>query len=186
MNLQEAAVAAAANVVAIGKQIQDLQEQAKKARAEAVQPFLDALAASGEVSIIVIRGYTPSFNDGEPCEHSADYWVNVKQIVDEELHDYGDYGFELPEELVDGIEEERVWNRDKRDYDEFPEVAAANEALAKAHGYVWAPPSQDVMKAIEQLLFEMAEEENGTNYYVTYLLEDGKFVVKTGEYDCGY
>lgn len=43
----------------------------------------------------VFRGQTPSFNDGEPCTHSSDYFVaDLKPHwrTDEEYFDYEDYG----------------------------------------------------------------------------------------------
>lgn len=174
-----------AGILSINENIARLQEEAKAARKAAIEPFLSALAESGEVSLIVVRGSTPSFNDGEPCEHSADMFVNIKAATEEELHD-NDLGFELPEELVDGLKRERTWNREKRDYDVDATALAANIAICKEYGHVYGEPSAEVMKALRAVIFDVAEEENVTNYFVTYVLKDGKFEVTTGEYDCGY
>jgi len=174
-----------ASIAAVNENIKRLNEEAKAARQKALEPFLEALAASGQVSIIVVRGYTPGFNDGEPCEHSADVFVNVKSIWSEELYDSG-VDAELPEDLVEGLQYEQSYDREAREYVTDEKILAANEALCKEHGHVYLEPSKDIMDAISTLIFETAEEENGTDYYVTYLLKDGKFEVFRGEYDCGY
>lgn len=174
-----------AGIIGINENIARLQEEAKTARKAAIEPFLAALAASGEVSLIVVRGSTPGFNDGEPCEHSADMFVNIKSAKEEEL-DEGDLGFELPEELAEGIKQEQTWNRETRSHVVDATALADNIALCREHGHVYAEPSADIMKALTAVIFDTAEEENDTNYFVTYVLKDGKFEVNTGEYDCGY
>jgi hypothetical protein len=184
--ITEIATASMSEVSRIGAEIVALQEEAKRKRQEAMKPFLEALAASGAVSIIVIKGYTPGFNDGEPCEHSADFYVNVEQIMDNDLHEDGDLGFELPEEILDGIQTDDAWNSTTRTYEEIPEAAEHNRALCRAHGHVYSPPGEEVMKAISALIFETAEEDYNTDYYITYVLKDGKFEVTNGDYDCGY
>lgn len=168
----------------INENIARLKEEAKAARQKAIQPFLVALAASGQVSLIVVRGHTPGFNDGEPCEHSADVFVNVKSIIAEDVHDSG-VDVDLPDELVEGLGEERTWSRE-HGYVTNAGILEANEALCREHGHVYAEPSPELMTAINTLIFTTAEEENRTNYYVTYQLKDGNFEVSTGEYDCGY
>lgn len=170
---------------AIDANIVRLRDEAKAARQNAIQPFLEALAASGEVSLIVVYGYTPGFNDGEPCEHSADHFVNVEQCFREEMFDRG-VGLGDLEELGAGLKHERQWNGAKRGYDINLNALQENLDLCKAHGHVWAEPSTEIMTAIRDVIFETAEEENGTDYYVAYILKDGKFEVKSGEYECGY
>ena len=174
-----------ADILAINTEVEALLASAKTKRQAAVQPFLDALAASGEVSIIAIRGYTPGFNDGEPCTHSAEFYVNVKAIIgDEVLESLGD-GLELGDWTED-IEAEEGWDTGykKRVFDQAK--LDANIQLCKDHGHVYLEPSRDVMSAIDTLLFTNAEEEFGTDYYVVYILKDGKFERTDGEYSAGY
>lgn len=156
-------------IAVINERITKLAEEAKAARLAALEPFLDVLAASGEVSLIVIYGYTPGFNDGEPCTHSADFLVNVRDVFGEDWHDRRDIG--LPEELIEGLD----WGNETR-----------NAELAKEHGHVYAKPSQEIIDAISSVVFDTVEEENGTDYYVAYVLKDGKFEKFEGHYDCGY
>ena len=55
-------------------------------RRELTNPFLIALAASNQVTLITIRGWTPAFNDGEPCVHVQDVLVNVRQHLEDECN----------------------------------------------------------------------------------------------------
>lgn len=151
----------------INENIAKLQEEAKAARAAAVEPFLDALAASGEVSLIVIWGYTPGFNDGEPCEHSSDYVINVDDAMSEDIFDR-DMGLE---ELGEKLQ------------DDDGDITAES---CRAAGHVFGRASDTIRKAIKDVIFDTVEEEEGTDYYVAYVLEDGKFVKREGEYTCGY
>lgn len=185
--LSDAAAAALAEVKIIGNEIAALQAKAKQRRLDAMQPFLDSLAASGAVSLIVIRGHTPGFNDGEPCEHSADFWVNGQQIGGDEVLSYGLDGFDTePFEFLEELESTHTWNNVERKSEEVPGAVERNVKLCADHGHVYLPPSADILKAIEELIFNTVEEDSGTDYYVIYVLKDGKFEVFKGDYDCGY
>lgn len=170
MTLNAATETSLANIRNIGLDIARLTQEAKEARKAAIEPFLDALAASGEVSLIVIYGYTPGFNDGEPCTHSGDYLVNILDLQESCDLDNDKFNLELPEELVEGLMNNR----------------GDDAALCAKHGHVHKHPSADIMDAIANVVFETAEEEHGTNYYVAYVLKDGKFLMNSGEYDCDY
>lgn len=168
-----------AGILAINKNIEDLVQEAKKKRQDALEPFLEALAASGQVSVIYVRGYTPGFNDGEPCEHSADCWVNLEQLHGDYLLDDGgeEFGLNLDFDSLD---------EDFQSEQTIPGAKEANIALATKLGHIWTPPSAEILNAIETLIFQTVEEEEDTDYWVSYILEDGKFVRRSGDYDCGY
>lgn len=185
-NLSHAVQSTVAEIASINETIAKLQADAKVARKEAIKPFLEALALSGEVSLIVVRGSTPGFNDGEPCEHSADIFVNVKSAKENDLLDGDKYGFEFPEDVKNALVAE--YSYEKPSYKRVVNEGALgkNIELCRSAGHVYEEPSADVMQAIQSVIFDTAEEENGTNYYVSYILNDGKFEVHTGEYDCGY
>lgn len=169
------------NLKTIGNEVVELQRKAKEARKAALEPFLEALAKSGEVSIITVRGYTPSFNDGEPCEHSADFWVNLEQHYGDEIDMTGDV-----EEIWDEFQHTYNWNNQTRQRDYIPEAIEHNRKLCAEHGHVYLPPSDEIIQAIKAVIFDSIEEDNGTNYYVSFVLKDGKFVREEGEYDPGY
>lgn len=169
------------NLRTIGAQVADLQRQAKEARKAALEPFLAELAKSGQVSIITIRGYTPGFNDGEPCEHGADFWVNIEQHWGDEVDMTSDLE-DVFYELVDY----KNWNRETRQYDVSEKGLRINNEICERHGHVFDTPSAEIIKAIEAVIYDSIEEDYGTNYYVTFILKDGKFVREEGDYDCGY
>jgi len=175
MNIQETLN----NLAAIGNQVLELQRQAKEARKTALEPFLEALAASGAVSIITVRGYTPGFNDGEPCTHSSDFWVNVQNHSAEDVDMTGDL-----EEIE--LEDYQTYDREQRRYRDLPGAIERNTAACAALGHVYLLPSDGVMAAIRAVIYDSIEEDNDTNYYVSFVLKDGKFVRSEGEYDCGY
>lgn len=161
------------NLKAISDEVAELQRKAKEARKAALEPFLDELAKSGTVSIITIRGYTPSFNDGEPCEHSASFWVNIKQHAKDEIDQNGEL------EDVFGALQGSSWRPTEKD-------KAANRAICAEHGHVYDEPSKEIIDAIAAVIFDSIEEDYSTNYYVTFTLKDGKFVREEGDYDCDY
>jgi hypothetical protein len=163
------------NLKTIGNQVIELQRQAKEARKAALEPFLEALAASGAVSIITVRGYTPGFNDGEPCEHSSDFWVNVKQHWHDEIDMTGEF-----KELFDDLQG-ISWK-----YEHSEEEDAANRQICADQGHVYDQPSDEIKQAIRVVIYDSIEEDYGTDYYVTFILKDGKFERHEGGYDCGY
>ncbi|POO54365.1 hypothetical protein CPJ18_02385 [Agrobacterium rosae] len=183
--INEAVTSSVSAIREINENIARLKEEAKAARSAAIDPFLNVIAESGEVSLIVVRGSTPGFNDGEPCEHSADLFVNVKRAKEDELYD-GYLGFELPSELIDGLKDEVSYEKPSYRRVINEGALAHNEALCREHGHVYAEPSAEIMSAITDVIFDTVEEENGTNYYVSFVLIEGKFVKFSGEYDCGY
>lgn len=167
------------NLKQIGNEVQELQRKAKEARKAALEPFLEALAASGEVSIITVRGSTPAFNDGEPCEHSADFWVNVQQHIENDV--------DMTSDLEDiEVEDYQTWDREQRQYRDIPGAIERNTAACAEHGHIYDKPSDEIMQAISAVIFDSIEEDFGTDYYVTFILKDGKFVRDEGDYDCGY
>lgn len=165
----------------IGAEVQELQRKAKEARKAALEPFLDQLAASGLVSIITIRGYTPGFNDGEPCEHSASWWVNIKQHASEEIDVTDDL-----EELFEELQDTYNWNNTTRQREYIPEAIEHNRVVCAQHGHIYDEPPKEILEAITTVIFDSIEEDYGTDYYVVFTLKDGKFVRDEGDYDCGY
>ncbi|MEZ2132519.1 MULTISPECIES: hypothetical protein [unclassified Sinorhizobium] len=169
----------------INDNIERLRKEAKAARAAAIEPFLESLAATGEVSLIVVYGYTPGFNDGEPCVHSSSWHVNIEGAQDDDLFDL-DLDLDLPEEITKGLKPDRSWDSAKSDYVTNVNARAENIALCRKHGHMFLKPSDTIMKAISDVIYDTIEEEKGTNYYVTYTLKDGKFEKSEGYYYCGY
>jgi len=177
MNVAETLI----NLRTIGAEVAELQRKAKEARKAALEPFLAELAKSGEVSIITVRGYTPSFNDGEPCEHGSDFWVNIGQHWGDEVDMTSDL-----EEIFEGLQKTYVYERPSYTRIDIPEAIEANRKLCAVHGHVFDTPSDEIMQAISAVIYDSIEEDFGTNYYVTFILKDGMFERYEGDYDAGY
>ena len=173
------------NLKAIGDEVKALQAKAKKARTEAMEPFLQALADSGKVSLIVIRGYTPGFNDGEPCEHSSDFYVNIEEIANEEILGYGFEGLPFDTEWLEDIPSTKKYVAG-RGYEPIVEGLMEAEKICAEHGHIWYTPDEEIISAISSVIYETIEEDFGTDYWVIFTLENGKMVRYEGHYDCGH
>lgn len=118
---------------------------------------------------IVYQGYTPRFNDGEPCEHSSQGSVcNVR------WYEYRDgrrwlTGDDLAEQYADFFE----LDSDKEtQHIEHVNIACVDLSAAE----------NDV-----NALTEIIDIVYGTNYQVLITLEDdGSVTIKSDKYDCGY
>lgn len=163
--------------------IAKIEAEARKMREDAVIPFLDQLAALGTVSVITIRGSTPGFNDGEPCVHSQDIFVNGQGHFDGyDLIDEGGWAADLEEDFVP----EYHYNSETRTQDHNPVALEANRAGAASIGHIWDLPDQGISSAIEMILGPHFDQLYDTNYYVQITFKDGKPIVDNGHYDCGY
>lgn len=118
---------------------------------------------------IVYQGYTPSFNDGEPCEHSSQgsvcnvHWKTYpsgnKWLTGDDLHEQYEEFFEL--------ESDEETNYVKHINSECLDLDAAEQDVAT--------------------LSEIIDIVYYTNFVVYITLEDnGSVTVESDEYDCGY
>jgi len=170
-----------ANLQKIALEFNRVMEEMALERRNAVVPVLKALGEAGLVSLIYIRGWTPAFNDGEPCIHTTDIRVNIAGL--EEL---ACYPTELPSELIEGIKKTLHWNSDTGTLFQSSSAIEHNIELCRKHGHVYEEPDGPVIELLADLLIPIADEEHGTNYYVLYLYKDGEWEVHSGSYDCGY
>lgn len=99
-----------------------------------------------DVKKLIYVGYTPGFNDGDPCTHNQDLFLNQ---TDEDEYEEDDDGnpIELPEISYDTIRE-------------------INSLLS---------PLDDIV-----------EMRYGTDFKITYTLENGEIKILQEDYYCGY
>lgn len=151
------------------KQIQAFEEELRKsAEGNLSEIFKELFDKHQGLRKIVYQGYTPSFNDGEPCEHSSQgsvcnvYW---------RTYSFGPYlsGDDLAEQYEDFFE----LDSDKEtQHIEHSNIACVDLSAAE----------QDV-----NALTEVIDIVYGTNYQVLITLEDdGSVTIESDEYDCGY
>lgn len=178
----------------LGADINDLYAQAEQSRKAAVQPLLQHLAASGAVSLIFVRGYTPGFNDGEPCTHSHECWVNIEALTDiysERDDDDEDKDAERDDGLdnlgfMKDIQADSHYDRQKRSQHANLAARAHNRELCSKHGHVYDSPPDEVISAIEAILAATLDEDLDTDYWASYTLVNGAFVRDQGSYNVGY
>lgn len=132
----------------------DLMTRAKDAFADGIKQFL---LDNPEVKFVPIYGYTPGFNDGDPCEFSA-------YIMEEVGEDAEHYMHGIPRDTADAFME---WSS-QYDWDTF-------SSLFKTLNINSGP----IQNALETMF-------GSYGFVVIYYLEDGELKFIDGEYDCGY
>lgn len=136
-----------------------------------------AFKVNSDIKAILIKGYTPGFNDGEPCTHTQYTVIDGTDIVEsvsenDELSAFI-LGYDSYEEMEDDLEEKGL------DRDE----ALANLELP-GFGYQISREVDSGMESMNDVL----EEVMGTNWCILAVLnDDGEVKTVVDEYyDCGY
>lgn len=127
---------------------------------EMVTGFFETLFAENKnLDVVLVYGYTPGFNDGDPCTHTQYSVYDAEEIND--TFDFYDY----------------FSDEDEDDVDE--KTSKLNEHLSTKDAY----EIESKIDSIEELL----ERVYDTNFYLCVLRkEDGSIEINTGDYDCGY
>lgn len=140
------------------KSIQLAKEAYSIALKDAVEPTLKHIAETygSEIDIITIIGYTPGFNDGEPCTHGSDWGFGYGFLSDYGLEDSMEEWFEDDEEKIEELMEKRI---------DVP---------------------KELKEFVRDVLDPYFEEKLETDYRVTIFFENGTYRIDEDEYDCGY
>lgn len=136
----------------------ELNKQIKENGGKFIQElFQDIFNDNKGLNLVIVRGHTPSFNDGEPCTHSQETLV-ARNSYGKYL-DYQDYGLE--DDFEEGCEEGQ-------------HVNSSCESLDTVYKSVTA-------------FDEIIERVYDTNFEIKVSLdESGKVIVEHDYYDCGY
>lgn len=113
---------------------------------------------------LVVRGYTPSFNDGEACTHRFDYSLCVEKEA---------YGFSV-DELYLELEYNEDW-AELFDYD--PEKQTTINTKFKGN---------ELFHEVINEFSDFLDDINETNYEVQVKFKDGQLTFINDYYDCGY
>lgn len=137
----------------------ELNKQIKENGNEFVEALFQEIFDQHEgLNFVLIRGYTPGFNDGEPCTHSQNTFVGA--------NDYGRYldfeDYELYEEF--GVEEGETENHVNKDCKTLKEAKAQIEAY------------DEILERVFVTNFDLKITKG----------EDGKVKVVADDYWCGY
>lgn len=167
------------------KQFQESERALNAAIRENGDEFINALFQSifdkyPSVKKLATLGSTPSFNDGDICSHSSEYFSGVARTYSwgsdpTKLHyDYEDYSD--AETFFLGVHPD---DRDDEDEDaDQPDLGAITGLINEE-----AVGAKEMMEEYDTIF----ERIYGTNYIVTAVrLQDGTAVVKNEEYDPGY
>lgn len=134
------------------------------------------------------KGYTPGFNDGEPCTHSA-YWVDFNEFAESYEGDCEGLceaiGFELPEgEDFDDVE---VYDLPVNVAYETDKNKLRDEYLARTgerYGY------HEDIRAFDcelSMLDDIIDNAYHTDFLIVFKRgEDGLYTLTHQDYECGY
>lgn len=119
---------------------------------------------------IFIRGYTPSFNDGEPCEHSSYYSLCIGSK--ESSYTGSNYKwFKLDD--CEASENEEIAELLECNFDNFTSI---NSHLGD---------NEDFLGDIE-ILIKIVDEAYNTDFEVKIKFKDGDITLEHDDYYCGY
>lgn len=140
-----------------------------------------------DVDLILMRGYTPGFNDGDPCTHRTS--VAVQELDDEELHyNFGVYEYsekeQTPEEFEEGVGDFFKNLRDKHSI-RLPTTSFYEWYLGKCK--TREKKEMWLVKHLLETASRIFEREWGTDWQAI-IWRTGKdtYKVKREAYDCGY
>lgn len=171
------------------KLIADMNEQMAALKRSVIEQGKEGLADIAKdvfnevdgLKKFVVLGYTPSFNDGEPCEHSSIYGFGNYHWEESYKKD-GTYYLSSDdigerEEFGEFFELEDVGLYDETDAPLDNPVVYANSGVAE----------KDKAYKLIGALDDVCEMLYHTNYVVYFTLnEDGSVDVEQDDYDCGY
>lgn len=122
-----------------------------------VEQFLDPYI-EGEPLYIYIQGWTPDFNDGEPCLHSVD-WCEGREIVEYEHH-------ETNASIFEGITAEQL---------------KTSRRIIEIESQKFSDYRKSVDAIIRYLDFKYE-----TNYHCLIICKNNTVTLIKEDYECGY
>ena len=124
----------------------------------AKEVFKEVFEKHPGLTYIVIRGYTPEFNDGEPCVHGQEVLFGYKWVGKQESFDFADYD----------LEEEFCFDLETRTH--------CNSACNTLNDV------STTLSDLEELLKEIYD----TNFELKIRYSQGNVDINYDSYDCGY
>lgn len=161
------------DIKALLKQYEEVNAELNKQIRENGNAFMESVFqeifdANEGLKLIYIIGWTPGFNDGEPCTHSQESFVGKSHTWTYRGEPTVSYDFE-----------------DRELFDEF-EVEHGDNDEVVSHINMECKTLDQVVKQVE-VYDELIERVYETNFEIKVTLNDqGKVVIDVDEYDCGY
>ena len=152
-------------------------EEFEKAQSSNVATVVEYVMRSNDINYFAAVGYTPSFNDGDPCTYSFD---TADDYFDSEIEDY-------KEDSLDISVEEYVSNLDSGgEYAKEAAVAYIAEAIKGG----WASKEAKEYNEKVSVFSDYEEIFRGDNdygqKYFGFIDSNNKFHFYQEEYECGY
>jgi hypothetical protein len=159
------------NVIERAAKMKALRDQQKAEAEVAFVGFVNAVFAEfPALNRVVVRGYTPSFNDGDPCTHSHEVYLTFEDFC--ELNEY---------EIEEGEDRVVRYNGYTHEYEFIDGVdqTAFNVDLAEEHA--------ELIKRAFGVFDEAIEDIFNTDFLLTWTRRDDASVAfEKGDYECGY
>lgn len=153
-------------------------EQGKEGLAEVAKDVFNEVEG---LKKFVILGYTPSFNDGEPCEHGSVYGFGDYHWTETYKRD-GTFYIDT-DEVGEREEFAEFFELDGVDLYENTTNPQDSPIVYANSGVVEKDKAYNLIGALD----DVCEMLYGTNYVVFFTLyEDGYVSVEQDEYECGY
>jgi hypothetical protein len=149
----------------------DLRKFVDTNKRELLKSLVDELAKIEGFNKLIIKGYTPGFNDGDACTHSSDTYYVCTQKRYNDFGELSEYGIGISYFLTgdDEIEDE-----DLRDWEGFDSINTYSEEDSESVDYL--------VGYIDYLV----EEIHYTNYIVYVDLTGDEPKITEDDYYCGY
>ena len=124
------------------------------------------------INKIIIKGYTPGFNDGDACTHSSEpYYSCTQRSQWNDFSELAEYGIGIAYFLSNGEIED---DEDLHEWDGFDSINT------------YAVEDEDKVSELVGYLEYLIEETYYTNYIVYIDLTGDEPTVDQEEYYCGY
>lgn len=156
------------------KQYEEINAELNKQISENGKQFLESVFQeifdqNEGLKLIYIVGWTPSFNDGEPCTHSQESYVGARHFWNYLGEDNISYDFD-----------------DRELYEEFEVEFDEDGNTVLSHINSECKTLDEVAKQVAAYE-ELVERVYETNFVIKVTLNDnGKVVLDHDWYDCGY
>ena len=162
------------NTTVLLNRLKELEKEINDILDKVIDEFFIDYKDSSLPLLIYIKGYTPYFNDGDPCEHSASGWVGLNEIIWDDIFDSSCYMFQhffdkdIEEMSFDWDYDTRTVKCDDIDFDKFAEKPEGIDEL------------------INFLIIPSLDKRYKTNYEVLITCHNGKVTVVHEDYEPSY
>ena len=142
------------------QELKELEQRRNELLSLDIDEYLeDFRNATTKPLVCYIQGWTPGFNDGDPCTHGVDWGVGGQNLS---------YMDQLDPEY-----RSHLFNEFVGDEDEIPESKLADAPI----GF------EDV---ISEIIIPICDKRWETDYQVLIWIHQGEIKVLHDDYDCGY